>query len=89
LFPLQRTPGPADGLLRRGLHPRLTPTASERSEVDGGRQRVVLCTPDTSWVRRLALRLGEDGRIIEPAELAAAVRVDAATALAHYGIASA
>jgi proteasome accessory factor C len=36
-------------------------------------------------VRRLALRLGEDGRIVAPAGLAAEVRADAAAALAHYG----
>jgi proteasome accessory factor C len=36
-------------------------------------------------VRRLALRLGEDGRLVEPAELAAGVRKEAAAALAQYG----
>jgi proteasome accessory factor C len=46
---------------------------------------VVLRTPDGEWVRRLALRLGEDGRIIEPATLADAVRKEAAAALALYG----
>jgi len=46
--------------------------------------RVTLRTPDTRWVRRLALRLGEDGRVIAPAELAAQVGEDAAAALAQY-----
>src|SRR5215472_632580 len=46
--------------------------------------RVTLRTPDTRWVRRLALRLGEDGRVIAPADLAAQVSADAAAALAQY-----
>jgi len=45
---------------------------------------VRLRTPDTRWVRRLALRLGEDGRVISPPELAGQVRRDAAEALAGY-----
>jgi proteasome accessory factor C len=49
-----------------------------------GRLRVSLRTPDTQWVRRLALRLGEDGRVISPPELAASVRQDAMAALARY-----
>ena len=54
------------------------------TDLADGWQRVVLRTPDSRWVRRLALRLGEDGRIVEPASLAAQVRADAAAALAHY-----
>jgi proteasome accessory factor C len=53
-------------------------------DLGDGRFRVTLRTPDGAWVRRLALGLGEDGRIIEPAGLAAAVRADAAAALALY-----
>jgi proteasome accessory factor C len=53
-------------------------------DLGDGRLRVTLRTPDGAWVRRLALGLGEDGRIIEPAGLAAAVRADAAAALALY-----
>jgi predicted DNA-binding transcriptional regulator YafY len=53
-------------------------------ELGDGRLRVGLRTPDTRWVRRLALRLGEDGRVISPPELAAQVREDAAVALAQY-----
>ena len=49
-----------------------------------GRLRVQLRTPDTRWVRRLALRLGEDGRIVAPDELRAQIRDDAAAALAGY-----
>jgi len=54
-------------------------------DLGDGRLRVVLRTPDGGWVRRLALGLGEEGQITEPAELAAAVRADAAAALALYG----
>jgi predicted DNA-binding transcriptional regulator YafY len=53
-------------------------------ELGDGRLRVGLRTPDTGWVRRLALRLGEDGHVISPPELAAQVREDAAAALAQY-----
>jgi proteasome accessory factor C len=55
------------------------------TDLGEGRLRVVLRTPDATWVRRLVLGLGEHGRITEPAELAAAVRADAAAALAAYG----
>ena len=55
------------------------------TELGEGRLRVVLRTPDAGWIRRLALRLGEDGRVLEPAELAASVRAAAAEALAQYG----
>ena len=48
------------------------------------RLQVSLRTPDTRMVRRLALRLGEDGRVISPADLAAEIREDAAAALAQY-----
>ena len=54
------------------------------TDLGEGRLRVSLRTPDTQWVRRLALRLGEDGRVIAPAELAARVRDDAAAALEQY-----
>jgi proteasome accessory factor C len=43
-----------------------------------------LRTPDTAWVRRLALRLGETGTVLEPAELAEQVRTDARAALSAY-----
>src|SRR6266496_1820009 len=55
------------------------------TEIGDGRLRVTLRTPDGAWARRLALGLGEDGRVVEPAALAAAVRADAAAALAAYG----
>jgi len=53
-------------------------------DLGAGRLRVSLRTPDTQWVRRLALRLGPDGSVIGPPELAARIRADAAAALAHY-----
>ena len=54
------------------------------TEIGDGRLKVTLRTPDGSWARRLALGLGEDGRVLVPAALAAAVRADASAALAHY-----
>src|SRR6266851_5533452 len=56
------------------------------TELGDGRLRVALRTPDAAWARRLALGLGEDGRVVEPAALAAAVRADAAAALAAYSV---
>ena len=53
-------------------------------ELGDGKLRVVLRTPDTSWVVRRALRLGEEARVIAPAELAEEVRAAAAAALALY-----
>ena len=54
------------------------------SELEDGSLRVVLRTPDTGWVWRLALRLGEDGRVVSPDDLAAAIRRTASDALEHY-----
>ena len=54
------------------------------SVLEDGRLRVVLRTPDTGWVRRLALRLGGDGRVVSPAALVAEIRWASAAALANY-----
>jgi predicted DNA-binding transcriptional regulator YafY/transcriptional regulator with XRE-family HTH domain len=54
------------------------------SPLDDGRLRVVLRTSDTSWVWRLALRLGENGRVVSPPGLVAEIRWAAAAALANY-----
>jgi proteasome accessory factor C len=54
------------------------------TELGEGRRRAVLRTPDTRWVRRLALRLGEDARVVSPAPLAEEIRSAAAAALALY-----
>jgi proteasome accessory factor C len=56
----------------------------ERVERHGDDLQVTLRTPDLRWVRRLMLRLGEDGRAIAPAGLAAQVREEAAAALVLY-----
>jgi predicted DNA-binding transcriptional regulator YafY len=56
----------------------------EVTELGDGRLRIRLRTPDTRWVRRLALRLGEDGRLVSPPELAEQVIDDATAALSHY-----
>jgi predicted DNA-binding transcriptional regulator YafY len=58
-------------------------------DLSDGRVRVALRTPDTRWVRRLALRLGEDGRVISPPELVAEIRDVATAALANYVVLSA
>ena len=54
------------------------------SDLEDGRLRVMLRTPDTGWVRRLALRLGEDGQVVSPPSLAAEIRDAATAALANY-----
>jgi len=54
------------------------------TDLPDGRLRVVLRTPDTGLVRRLALRLGEDGRVMSPPALVADVREAATAALANY-----
>jgi predicted DNA-binding transcriptional regulator YafY len=56
----------------------------EVSELGDGRLRIRLSTPDTRWVRRLALRLGEDGHLVSPPELADEVIADATAALGNY-----
>ncbi|MGF0172777.1 helix-turn-helix transcriptional regulator [Streptomyces sp. Marseille-Q5077] len=50
---------------------------------DGG-LRITLRTPDPTSLRRLALRLGRDGRIVSPAALADSARLAAREALAAY-----
>jgi len=54
------------------------------TELADGRLRIGLRTPDTTWVRRLVLRLGEEARVVSPAALAEEVRSAAAAALAQY-----
>ena len=53
-------------------------------ELPEGRLRITLHTPDTTRIRRDALRLGEDARVLSPAGLADEVRSAAAAALALY-----
>jgi proteasome accessory factor C len=87
------------GLFRPGANDtvatfRLTPRARWVSEYypcedieeqpDGGAV-VRLRTADPEWVVRLALRLGADGALLDPPELADTVRLRAGDALAAYG----
>jgi proteasome accessory factor C len=54
-------------------------------ELPDGGLRITLRTPDPASLRRLALRLGRDGRIASPPELAESAREAARQALAAYG----
>ena len=83
-------PSPDDQLVTL----RLTPAAAwvadyhpceSVAEQDDGSLVVTLRAHDTAWVRRLALRLGEQGQVLAPAALADEVRDDARRALAAYG----
>jgi proteasome accessory factor C len=82
-------PGPDDDTVVLELTPQGNwvadnyPYESVESLPDGG-LRLTLRTPDTRWVRRLALRLGAQGRIVAPVALAQAVRADAQAALQAY-----
>ncbi|GAA2900099.1 hypothetical protein GCM10010524_35110 [Streptomyces mexicanus] len=53
-------------------------------ELPDGGLRITLRTPDPASLRRLALRLGRDGRIVAPRELADSAREAACAALAAY-----
>ncbi|OEV03284.1 helix-turn-helix transcriptional regulator [Streptomyces oceani] len=54
-------------------------------ELPDGGLRITLRTPEPASLRRLALRLGPDGRIVAPRELAESAREAARHALAAYG----
>jgi proteasome accessory factor C len=82
-------PGPDDLLVTLALRPGAAWVADyypcESVQESGEGELVVrLRTGDTAWVRRLALSLGESGRVVAPAELAEQVRQDAGAALAAY-----
>nr|BFE80005.1 hypothetical protein GCM10020093_026060 [Planobispora longispora] len=53
-------------------------------ELGEGRLRVALRARDQGWLLRLALRLGDTGRVVSPPSLAGAVREAAAAALNRY-----
>ncbi|MGI5483709.1 helix-turn-helix transcriptional regulator [Streptomyces lavendofoliae] len=55
-------------------------------ELPDGGLRITLRTPDPASLRRLALRLGGEGRIVSPPELAASARRAAREALAAYEV---
>jgi proteasome accessory factor C len=54
------------------------------AELGEGRQRIALRARDEDWVLRLALRLGDTGRVVAPASMAERVREEAERALALY-----
>ncbi|MFT2017142.1 helix-turn-helix transcriptional regulator [Streptomyces sp. 796.1] len=56
----------------------------DAEELADGGLRITLRTPDPGSLRRLALRLGKDGRIVAPLELADSARDAARSALAGY-----
>ncbi len=83
-------PSPDDLLVTLALRPAAAWVADYHPcesvvEQDDGSLVVTLRTRDTGWVRRLALRLGEQGGVVAPQELADEVRADAGRALAAYG----
>jgi proteasome accessory factor C len=80
---------PTDELVELELGPAARSVAEDYpcesvTELGDGRLRIGLRTPDTAWVRRLALRHGEDIRVLAPPELAEETRAEAAAALALY-----
>jgi proteasome accessory factor C len=83
------TPSPSDLLAEIELGPAARWVAESYpcetvTELGDGRLRIGLRTPDTEWLRRLALQLGEDARVVSPAGLADEVRSAAAAALGQY-----
>ncbi|MET8678692.1 WYL domain-containing protein [Streptomyces sp. NPDC004647] len=60
------------------------PHDSAEERPDGG-LRITLRTPEPASLRRLALRLGGDGRIVSPQDLADSARQAAREALVAYG----
>jgi len=80
---------PADVVVELELGPAARSVAEDypcesMTELADGRLRIALRTPDTAWVRRLALRLGEDARVVSPPALAEEVAASAAATLALY-----
>ncbi len=59
------------------------PCESVTELADGG-VRISVRSAELGWVRRLALRLGETGRLVNPPEVVAAVQAEAVAALAGY-----
>jgi len=54
------------------------------TELGEGRLRVALRARDQGWLVRLALRLGDSGKVVSPPALARRVAEEAAAALALY-----
>ncbi|UBU09577.1 helix-turn-helix transcriptional regulator [Nonomuraea gerenzanensis] len=54
------------------------------TELGEGRLRVALRARDEDWILKLALRLGDTGRVVSPPDMAETVREEAERALALY-----
>lgn len=54
------------------------------TELGEGRQRIALRARDEDWVLKLALRLGDTGKVVAPESMAERVRQEAERALALY-----
>ncbi len=84
-------PGPYDLRAVLELHPGARwvadyyPVESQR-EIGAGCLLIELRVSETGWLRRLVLGLGDQARVVEPAELAAEVHAVAVRALAAYGL---
>ena len=82
-------PSPTDQLVSLALRPGAHWVADYHpcesvEDLGDGTLVARLRTPDTAWVRRLALRLGSSGEVLEPRALAEQVRTDARLALSAY-----
>ncbi|MBA3251382.1 MAG: YafY family transcriptional regulator [Geodermatophilaceae bacterium] len=76
--------GTATLLLRPGAHWVADYYPHEEVTAEGDQLRVVLRVADPRWARRLVLGLGSEVTVLDPPELAEAVRAEAALALAGY-----
>lgn len=76
--------GTATLLLRPGAHWVVDYYPHEQVTSDGDQLRVVLRVADPRWAQRLVLGLGSEVTVLDPPELAEAVRAEAARALAAY-----
>ncbi|HSI93261.1 MAG TPA: WYL domain-containing protein [Jiangellaceae bacterium] len=82
-------PSPDDELVKLAVTPagrwvaEYYPCESVTERPDGG-LTIHLRVSDRRWLRRLVLRLGGTGRVVEPADLAAEVVADARAGLAAY-----
>ncbi|MFF4418261.1 helix-turn-helix transcriptional regulator [Streptosporangium sp. NPDC001559] len=82
-------PSPTDELVELELTPAGRWVAEyyaceEVTELGEGRLKVALRARDQGWLVRLALRLGDTGRVLSPASLAESVRRAATSALNRY-----
>jgi proteasome accessory factor C len=82
-------PSPTDELVELELTPAGRWVAEyypceQVEELGEGHMRVALRARDQGWLVRLALRLGDTGRVVSPASLAESVRTAATSALNRY-----